>query len=267
MLRRRPIRLHRAAGGVVQKFYLHNAATGNTGTLPGASNITGLTVVVTATGASTNRSADGTPGASQVSQALTTSGTTSGQTNWFRRYLTPPLAAGTYTLPATAAAKCNAGISQSNTNSAMKLNCGIRAWRPGTGAVVGGAMTLGGTQAADAVTTEINYQADNGGGSTLALTLLDGDILVFEVFGFNIQSMGTAYTNTLFYDGTTDASTTSNAAYVDIGVDIPLLPAAATATPQPRAYMQAVKYAATRCSVYKRRSGLLVPRLWLPAGA
>jgi len=50
--------------------------------------------------------------------------------------------------------------------------------------------------------------------SATSVTILDGDILVFEVSTTFTQGMATAYTDSFSYDGTTEASTTTCASFV-----------------------------------------------------
>ena len=78
----------------MQKFYFHDAATGNTGTLPTGEN-SASTASVTATGANTQRSMNDTIGVSQTSIALTTLASTSAQPCLFRMFESLPLAAQT----------------------------------------------------------------------------------------------------------------------------------------------------------------------------
>jgi len=209
---------------MTQKFYLHTATSGATGTLPGASSQSGTTPSVTSSGATTNRTMDGTIGSSQVSQALTTLAQTGAQQNWMTRHISNPLAAqtiaaGTWTL--------SAALSQSNTASAVKLELGaIYIWRPGTGTKVGNIFTPAAGSSGPASTAEAAVSATGSGAS---ITIQNGDLLVVEVWTSNTQTMATAYTNTFFYDGTTEASSSSCASYLNAPADIPLQPVAPTA--------------------------------------
>ncbi len=51
-------------------------------------------------------------------------------------------------------------------------------------------------------------------GSISGVAVNNGDILVVELWAQNTQNNATARTNTIFYDGTTEASTSSNAAFL-----------------------------------------------------
>ena len=59
-------------------------------------------------------------------------------------------------------------------------------------------------------------------GGANKLTILDGDILVFDISDTFTQGMATAYTGTFCYDGTTEASTTTNAAFINAPVALTL---------------------------------------------
>lgn len=192
------------------KFYLHDAASPDTGTLPGATTMSATTPNVTATGAGTNRDMDVAIGAAQTSAALTTLGQTALQKNWFGRFLSKPLAA--QTLP-TGIWTVQGGASESAVASNLLLwGAVIKVWRPSTGAVVATLLdnpTLGATEPG---TTETNISQATA--SITGVAINDGDILVVELWGQNTQGNTTARTNTIFYDGTTEASITSNAAFL-----------------------------------------------------
>lgn len=222
---------------MTQKFYLHNATTALGGTLPGGTSTDVFDIgvgfpTVTATGASTNRTMDDTIGSSQVSQALTTSATTSIQKNWFRRFLSPAL--GAQTFPAGSTIAWSLGASESNANSDM-FEAGtfyIAQWRPSTGAVISHLIAdrVGG----ETISNEPGTAQSVVTGSFVTLankTFLDGDIIVAEWWSAQGQAMGTAYTNTVFYDGTTEGSTTNVASYIDFGFDFALSGGAAANPP------------------------------------
>lgn len=190
-------------------FYLHAATTTNTGTLPSGKHST-QTDAVTGSPATKNtqRSMDLTIGTSQTSLAATTNASTSAQAILMGMWESPPMAA--QTLP-TGTWTLSFASSESNTGSNYQTTICLYAWRPGTGAVVGSILydhlalaTEPGTSetAATLVTASVTGIAVNA-----------GDILVLEVWrGSVAQTAATARTNTFFYDGTTNASTTSNAA-------------------------------------------------------
>lgn len=163
-----------------------------------------------ATGALTSRAANDVIGALQVSTLVTANADTLTQ-NWgHRRFVSAPLAATTF-----AAADGNwTGTwarSESNTNHSGSFSLYVTLWRPSTGARVGTvrALVSGGVLLATGELTDNISGAWNG-----TQAILDGDILVFEVAESFTQSMSTAYTSSFYYDGTTEASTTSCASFV-----------------------------------------------------
>ena len=222
------------------KFYLHAATSGDTGTLPGSSPIsTPSAFLVQSASATTLRSMDGTIGSSQTSIALTTSATTGSQRNWFARFLSDPIAAQTISAQTVA---IHMGASESNANSNMAIAAFyVTVWRPSTGAEVGSLLNSITTVSAEPGTSET---AINVSLTSASRTVQDGDIIVFEVWSNQQQSMGTAYTNTIFFDGTTEDSTTSNAAYVGFTNDVAMYVAPST-PPRP---IQVVGQALNRSS-------------------
>jgi hypothetical protein len=249
----------------VLKFYLHEgtAIDNPGGTLPGATNIAGLTITTTATGANSNRRMDeriGNPaGGGQQSAAVTTSAVTTAQISWFRRWMSRELAAQTLAAQTIAV---QFGASESNANSDMFENGRwfLALWRPSTGAIVTtmvndtGLMTEPGT-------TETNTSKSTT--STVA-TAQHGDILVLELFSAQNQAMATGYTNTIFFDGDTEGSITTNAAYLLFTNDVVL-----STRQQPVNYASTAAYCRklARKAWHRRKSGIFVPDLWVPEGA
>lgn len=229
----------------ISKFYLHDAATSDTGTLPGATTVSAATPTQTATGASTNRSMDGAVGSGQTSQAVSTTATKSTQSSWYRRFLSAPIAAQTFA--AGVITNYEVGYSQSNTNSAINAgNLCLAVWRPLTGAIVGRIVdNIPTTAGGDTAST--TQQANGLGLLSAEVTAQDGDILVAEIWTANAQSMATSYTNTVFYDGTTEASTTNEAAFI-------LFPSPVT--------MQSTTRIPRYPAVNHQNPGLLFRRFW-----
>ena len=207
---------------MTQKFYLHDVTTPDLGTLPPASTSESATTPdVSASGSDTNRTMDGTIGTSQVGPTLASLDSTNKQNNWFRRFCSGRLdaqtiAAGTWTI--------RAAIKTSNaTRSHWQISAIVYVWRPTAGTKVGtivDAVTTGIGTAADTTETDTGIATITASGSSCVLTY--GDILVLEVWGSCTQSLANPYTWTLYYDGTTEGSTTSNAAYLNAPANIPL---------------------------------------------
>jgi hypothetical protein len=207
-----PVQVSYTTGTPVTRFYLHNVTTTVTGTLPGSADLSSARApTITASGAATNRDMNGTLGTAQTSAVLTTSASTTTQYNWFRRFISPPLAA--QTLP-SGVWTLQAGASESNTNSNMLgWYPVIAVFRPSTGAtvtVLNDAMT---TTTSEPGATETNISQPTSSVSGVAIQ--EGDVLVLELWTRNAQGAATAYTNTIFYDGTTESSTSTNAAYLN----------------------------------------------------
>ncbi len=214
----------------ISKFYLHDAATPNTGTMPGAGNafiVVGASGDTTgdATGARTARAANDTIGVLETSSLITANADTTGQSWGHRRFVSAPLAAVTF-----AAADGNWTLSdasvESNANHNGTIDLVIYLWRPGTGARLG---TISVHPTHTVTTTKTARTATAAWSGTQAI--LDGDILVFEISDEFIQSMGTAYTSNFYYDGTTEASTTSCASFVTPPAALTLFTAAASPSP------------------------------------
>lgn len=217
----------------ITKFYLHDAATPNTGTMPSNSPaVIGGGVVgagTEATGASTARDATDTIGVANpdTESSITAAATTAAQRLGHRRYVSRPLAAqqvstgsNTWTF--------SAARSQSNANHNASIRCGVYAWRPSTGAQVGVTIHGGITLATFTGTTETAASAthlENG-----SVTIQDGDILVFDVYDEFTQGMNVAYTGQFAYDGATEASATTCASFVLSPVALTLFTAGTTYT-------------------------------------
>ena len=194
----------------VQKFYLHDATTTDTGTLPGASSLSTNTPDVIAAGASTDRGMDGTIGASQVTSTGGNNGNT--QSDWMRRFVSAPLsaqtiAAGTWQFRAAIGTPSGPGL-QSN------VGVGAWTWRPSTGARI--------TTIFDQTLGYLGIGNNSGVFDTgvvsisgAAATVQSGDILVVEVWIDGGDNDGFPTTVSFDYDGTTEGSTTSNAAYLN----------------------------------------------------
>lgn len=131
-----------------------------------------------------------------------------------RRFVSAPLAARTFA-NADGNWTFSYARSQSNANHNATFKCMLYAWRPSTGAVVGTTPTgvlLTGTTFTG--TTETANSVTGAWVSGAPTTILDGDILVFDVVSVTTQLMATAYTEQFAYDGATEASTTTCASFL-----------------------------------------------------
>lgn len=262
----------------ISKFYLRDAASPNTGTLPGAGDAfinPNAGAGTPATGARTSRDATDVVGAANpdTESSITAAANQTAQQLEHRRFVSRPLAAHTFD-SADGNWTWSYARSESNTLHNGRLTLTVYAWRPGTGARVGTAGQLAakdGTamsataETADSVT--FTWSAGN------PVTIQDGDILVFEVNTGFTQSMSTAYTDQFAYDGTTEASSTTCASFVTPPAALTLFAAAAHslvaagnrdarkgAIPQRILRRPVACYLnALRPEWRSRRSGLLVP--------
>lgn len=198
----------------ISKFYLHDAATPNTGTMPTGAYTSSGDVTGDATNARTARDATDVVGPGQTTILFTATANQLNQ-NWgWRRFVSRPLAAHTF---ATADGNWSFSYAalQSNTNHNQQIFTNVYAWRPSTGAQIG-TNAIRATCPINSSTTAQTAVTATGGltwgaGST---TIVDGDILVFEVYDNFSQGMSVAYTSTFVYDGTTEASTTDCASFI-----------------------------------------------------
>lgn len=200
----------------VSKFYLHDAATGNTGTMPGASTpfqYTAISFTGYATGGQTARAADGTVGPGQTSSVITAAANQAPQYWGHRRFVSEPLAAHTFA-NADGNWTFSAANAESNLNHNQQISLMIYAWRPGTGALVWAAQHGLSCWFAEPGSASTETAASATGAFFETLSILDGDILVFEVSDNFTQGMSSAYTSTFYYDGTTEASASNCASFV-----------------------------------------------------
>jgi len=212
---RRNVDRSRWTSGANTKLYLHDAAVSVGGVLPATgSSQSATTPTRTATGAGTNRLMDKTIGVAQTS--VTTNVTAGDTTVWHRRYVTPslqaqPIPAGNWTI--------DAASSESVATVNATFNGGVLyLWRPSTGARVGYIFDQPTVGATEPSTTETNVVTVVAGS---AVTVLDGDVLIFETWN-DFASSGTG-TVTAYYDGTTEDSASNNAAYIKAPTGIDFL--------------------------------------------
>lgn len=210
----------------ISKFYLHRGTANPPGTFPGSSALGG-TPTETASGASTLRWQDGTISTvAQTSAVTTTDGTANAQTAWHTRHVSAPLAAQTISAQtitySLAAAEANAA---SNFNPSIYIGL----WRPSTGALVGTILAVGTITATEPGTTQT---AVSGTGTSTQQIAAAGDVIIIETWRKSVApGSATARTNTTYYDGTTEASSTNVASFVSFTNALTLLAIA----PQPTA--------------------------------
>jgi hypothetical protein len=213
----------------VAKFYLLDAATSNTGTMPsGAFAFDSPTTDADATSRNA-RDATDVAGTSNpdLKSTLTAAANTSLQFFGHRRFVSRPLAAHTF-----AVADGNWTFSyarkESNTAHHGQIRCVVDVWRPSTGLIVGVGTNVNIFGAAMTSTSEVADSATAAWSGTLAI--LDGDILRFEVYSEFTQTMSSAYTDSFSYGGTTEANTTTCASFVSPPVALTLFTGGTTYT-------------------------------------
>jgi hypothetical protein len=214
------------------RFYLHRGLSPNGGVLPASRSslsttaptwTPGLTNTIAFTPYLYNRTMDATIGTSaQTSLAYATDNVTTNQRQPLICFVSSPLAAQTISAQALT---LRVGFSQSNTISAFTLQCVIAVWRPSTGVLVGrihdGPTSAISSSAATTAQTDLSLNIASG--NTTSVTAQSGDVLVVEIWrGSGLQTMGTTYNNTIFYDGTTEGSTSNNAAYLNFTNNVTL---------------------------------------------
>src|SRR5262252_1844314 len=180
----------------------------------------------------TNMTMNGTKGSTVQTPNGTTGASNTAQYFPVRRFVSPPLAA--QTIPATAnSLLLQAGLQTSNASTSpifFRFGC-LAVWRPSTGALVGRLLdkvTTGG--GASSIASMAWHQSSAAGlfdTPAAALTIQDNDVLIFEMWVAVTQSMSTAYTTWVQFDGvddfTSDGTAESSAAAVLLTPTIYLL--------------------------------------------
>lgn len=194
-------------GKEVGRFYFHAANSTVTGTLPTSEQSTARSSAKDVDAQTVNRSMDANIGTSQTSITLSSLANTSTNNYYFTKFVSGPLAAQTiaantwnYAFAANEAAIAN-NFPVGAANTAIPITCYV--WRPSTGARIG--YVLDGNSAAvyaecSAGTTEKSMYGQFTGS---AVTISDGDVLVFEVWFTTTQATGTASNDIFYFDGTT----------------------------------------------------------------
>jgi hypothetical protein len=184
------------------RLFLHVAASTDAGTLPSSSQtISAVGRDAIPVGTETNRSMDVTVGTSQVTQ----NDTFPGESELLARFLSAPLAA--QTIPAANWTLAFAG-SRASAPGFADVNWTIGVWRPSTGAVVGLIVDQDPSADVSIIATAGVEVALSKTFSGASVVVQDGDILILE-----LGTGGSTTVNlSVYYDGTTQGSTTSNAA-------------------------------------------------------
>lgn len=210
----------------ISKFYLLDATTPNSGTMPGSGDaFKGEGTSSSndnngdATGARTARDATDVAGTSNpdIESVITSNADTLTQRWGHRRFVSRPIAARTFA-PGDGNWTFSYARSEANLNHNQSIRCNVYLWRPSTGAAVGTFNVSNSSQAimgGSEPTVAATEQAESVTGTwALSTAGADGDVLVFEIATVFLQAMATAYTDNFAYNGTTEASTTTCASFV-----------------------------------------------------
>lgn len=190
------------------KLFLHDASNALSGTFPTAeqsarTTTTGATIPATA---NTLRTMNQRVGILQTSLAASTAAQTAAQDVFMGYFCSDSLygpqtvGGGSWTLNV---ADTNSNIA--NTNFYINaLN--IYVWRPSTGALVGtvrDATGLGGLE----TTANNSIQVTTFTFTTSAISAINRDVIICELWANFTQGMATSYTGTVYFDGTTETLT------------------------------------------------------------
>jgi hypothetical protein len=174
------------------KFYLHRAATGDSGTLPGSG--------VTISASTPNRIDDGTNYSADTTISAVASTDrgdfTAGPNDLLIRFCSGPLAAQTIS------GTCQiSGAIMTGGGGTFALKFAVAVWRPSTGALVGRLWDgIGGSTDLSNMNPTLTWY--NGSARTMSgVTAQKGDILVFEVW-----CVPGSYGGYFYYDGTLETN-------------------------------------------------------------
>ena len=194
-------------------LYLHAATASLTGTLPTAEQSTLTAGDNFEADQATNRTMTTTIGAAQTSLANASIATTSITNYYVARWVSPKLnqtsiSANTWTYDfAKKASSTSANFPVSSTNKAVYVNAYV--WRTSTGAKVGTIKdgTTNATYSEGAASTELSEHGTFAG-SAVANCNPQDDVIIFEMWFKITQGVATSYTQTIYFDGTTENRTT-----------------------------------------------------------
>lgn len=205
------------------KLYFHNASNALVGSFPAAEQSAAiLTANATAVGANTLRTMNTQIGLAMTNLQVTTLNSTAAQSNFMGFFCSPPLAGnqtvggGTMIL--------NAAEQEANLASNWWINSlHIYVWRPSNGTLVGRVrdaanVSLGGSEPTATNSTQVSHVT---GITSSAVSALDGDVVICEVWVRATQGMATGYSNRFYFDGTTENTTenavvTNHASYIEL---------------------------------------------------
>lgn len=205
------------------KLYFHATASGISGTLPSSEQST-LTAVTSVDAQTVNRSMNTRIGTAQTSIALTSNATVSAQDYYFTKFVSDTLSgissitAQTWNY-AFAATESNASANYPVSGGPAAVYINVYVWRPSTGAKVGTILD-GNTSAfvGEATSGEASHFGTFSG--SLVSSVSDGDVIICEIWFRITQAAATAYTDTFYFDGTTETNSegsvvSNHASYIE----------------------------------------------------
>ena len=188
------------------RLYFH-AANSVLSNLP-TTEQSSLTASVTVDAVTVNRNMNTTIGTSQTSLAATTLAQTAQQSIYFTRFVSDALS-GVSSIPAGlwaydfAASESNVSANFPTSGVAgAGVRCTCYVWRPSNQTKLGIIYEGASTNAIEgAASTEVAEHVEFTGSAVASV--VDGDVVIFEVWIQPTQAAATSYTDTFFYDGTT----------------------------------------------------------------
>jgi hypothetical protein len=157
-----------------------------------------------------NRSMNTTIGTAQTSLALSSNNTTSIQRYYYTRFVSDSLngissiSANTWTYNFAAQQSSTFARFPAGVNGPVRVTCYV--WRPSSSTKIADILDGNSNNVNQSVTTEISFNLTFTGAAVASI--VDGDVIVFEVWFETTAAIAGAYTQTFYYDGTTVTTTT-----------------------------------------------------------
>ena len=208
------------------RLYLHTTANFLSGTFPTTEQST-ATATWSNPGATSIKMMDTVVGLTQTSVGGTSTAVTTQQKGFIQMFVSPPLVSD-QTVGGGSWTFCCAD-KQSNTAMVGWANMlNLYVWRPSTGARVG-TMSDTGTSSGGTVATATTEQVTIYSRGTSAVGASSGDVIICEVWCSHVQTMATAYRQTLYFDGdvvnnTENAVVNAQASYLEMSEDVRFSP-------------------------------------------
>lgn len=187
------------------KLYFHAASHTLSGSFPAGEQSPTYTPGFTFTNANTLRKMDTTIGTAQSSLTGTSAASTTAQIVFMGFWVSQPLL-GPQTFGGTT---WTLNIADAESNLSMNFwmkGCHIYVWRPSAGSRIVSIVennNIGGTE----VTASASEQVTTFTFTPTSTTAQDGDVIICELWATFTQATATAYTGTIYFDGTTENAT------------------------------------------------------------